>query len=64
VDESYSKTIEYASSDYDSSVETTTSMPALLDNAPKIVYEPKVWTDAPIFEEYESDSDDDSVSNV
>nr|GFA08864.1 ribonuclease H-like domain-containing protein [Tanacetum cinerariifolium] len=39
-------------------------MPAPVDNAPKVVYEPKVWTDAPIIEEYESDSDDDSVSNV
>nr|GEV89782.1 hypothetical protein [Tanacetum cinerariifolium]GEZ00960.1 hypothetical protein [Tanacetum cinerariifolium] len=39
-------------------------MPAPLDNAPKVVCEPKVWTDAPIIEEYESDSDDDSVSNV
>nr|GEV66252.1 uncharacterized mitochondrial protein AtMg00810-like [Tanacetum cinerariifolium] len=34
------------------------------DNAPKIVCEPKVWSDAPIIEEYESDSDDDSMSNV
>nr|GFB55389.1 hypothetical protein [Tanacetum cinerariifolium] len=30
----------------------------------KVVYEPKVWTDAPIIEEYESDSDNDSVSNI
>nr|GEZ15601.1 hypothetical protein [Tanacetum cinerariifolium] len=28
------------------------------------VCEPKVWIDAPIIEEYESDGDDDSVSNV
>nr|GEV50104.1 ribonuclease H-like domain-containing protein [Tanacetum cinerariifolium] len=63
-DESDSKPVEYASSESDSSVETTTSMPALVDNAPKIVCEPKVWTDAPIIEEYESDSDDDLVSNV
>nr|GEZ29664.1 hypothetical protein [Tanacetum cinerariifolium] len=28
------------------------------------VSEPKVWTDAPIIEEYESDSDDDLVFNV
>nr|GEV18052.1 putative ribonuclease H-like domain-containing protein [Tanacetum cinerariifolium] len=34
------------------------------DNTPKVVCEPKVWTDAPIIEEYESDSDNDSVSNV
>nr|GEX23053.1 ribonuclease H-like domain-containing protein [Tanacetum cinerariifolium] len=64
VDDSDSKTIEYASCESDSSVETTTSMPAPVDNAPKIVYEPKAWTDAPIIEEYESDSDDDLVSNV
>nr|GFA64662.1 ribonuclease H-like domain-containing protein [Tanacetum cinerariifolium] len=44
-DESDSKPVEYASSDYDSSVETTTSMHAPVDNAPKIVCEPKVWTD-------------------
>nr|GEX23646.1 xylulose kinase-1 [Tanacetum cinerariifolium] len=64
VDESDSKLIEYASSDSDSSVETTTSMSTPVDNAPKVISEPKVWTDAPIIEEYESDSDDDSVSNV
>nr|GEU51579.1 ribonuclease H-like domain-containing protein [Tanacetum cinerariifolium] len=63
-DESDSKHVEYASSDSDSRVETTTSMSAPVDNAPKIVCKPKVWTDAPIIEEYESDSDDDSVSNV
>nr|GEZ45854.1 hypothetical protein [Tanacetum cinerariifolium] len=62
--ESDSKPVEYASSESDSSVETTTSMPAPVDNAPKIVCEHKVWTDAPIIEEYESDSNDDSVSNV
>nr|GFB64455.1 ribonuclease H-like domain, reverse transcriptase, RNA-dependent DNA polymerase [Tanacetum cinerariifolium] len=44
-------------------VETTTSMPAPAENAPKVVCKPKVWTDAPIIEEYESDSDDDSVLN-
>nr|GEV27465.1 ribonuclease H-like domain-containing protein [Tanacetum cinerariifolium] len=63
-DESDSKPVEYAFSKSDSSVETTTSMPAPVDNAPKIVCKPKVWTDAPIIEEYESNSDDDSVSNV
>nr|GEX24092.1 reverse transcriptase domain-containing protein [Tanacetum cinerariifolium] len=62
--ESDSKTIKYASSASDSSVETTTFMPAPVNNAPKIVYKPKVWTDAPIIEEYESNSDDDSMSNV
>nr|GFC47527.1 hypothetical protein [Tanacetum cinerariifolium] len=64
VDESDAKTSENTSCESDSSVETPTSMPTTVHNAPKIVYEPKVWTDALIFEEYESDSDDDSVSNV
>nr|GFB30519.1 hypothetical protein [Tanacetum cinerariifolium] len=64
VDESDSKSSEYASCKSDSSVETTTFMPALVKNAPKVVCEPKVWTDAPIIQEYESDSDNDSVSNV
>nr|GEX36329.1 ribonuclease H-like domain-containing protein [Tanacetum cinerariifolium] len=39
-------------------------MPALVENAPKVICEPKVWIDAPIIEDYESDSDDDSVSNI
>nr|GEW28782.1 uncharacterized mitochondrial protein AtMg00810-like [Tanacetum cinerariifolium] len=63
-DESDTKPVEYASSTFDSSVETTTSIHAPLDNAPKIVCKPKMWTDAPINEEYESDGDDDSVFNV
>nr|GEX20414.1 hypothetical protein [Tanacetum cinerariifolium] len=64
VDESNSKTSEYASCESDSSVETTTYMPKPTENAPKVVFKPKVWNDAPIIEEYESDSDSDSVSNV
>nr|GFD20250.1 hypothetical protein [Tanacetum cinerariifolium] len=63
-DESDSKPSEYASCESDSSVETTTSMHAPVDNVPKVFCEPKVWSDALIIEEYESDSDDDSVSNV
>nr|GEW15601.1 ribonuclease H-like domain-containing protein [Tanacetum cinerariifolium] len=63
-DESDSKSSEYASCESDSSVETTTSMPDLVENALKVICEPKVWTDSPIIEEYESDSDNDSVSNV
>nr|GEV20190.1 ribonuclease H-like domain-containing protein [Tanacetum cinerariifolium] len=51
VDESDSKSSEYASCESDSSVETTTSMPELVENAPKVVCESKVWTDAPIIEE-------------
>nr|GEV89573.1 ribonuclease H-like domain-containing protein [Tanacetum cinerariifolium] len=64
VDESNAKTCENASCESDSSVETTTSISAPVENAPKVVCEHKVWTDALIIEEYESDSDDDSVSNV
>nr|GEW10808.1 ribonuclease H-like domain-containing protein [Tanacetum cinerariifolium] len=64
IDESNSKPSEYASCESESSVETTTSMPAPVENAPKVVCELKVWNDASIIEEYESDSDDDSVSNV
>nr|GEV71780.1 hypothetical protein [Tanacetum cinerariifolium] len=64
VDESNSKPSEYASCEYDSSVKTTTSMHAPVENAPKVVCEPKVWTDAPIIEEYELDSYYDLVSNL
>nr|GEW84765.1 putative ribonuclease H-like domain-containing protein [Tanacetum cinerariifolium] len=39
---------------------TTTSMPDPVAHALKVVCKPKVWTDAPIIEEYESDSDNDS----
>nr|GEV92358.1 hypothetical protein [Tanacetum cinerariifolium] len=52
VDESVSKPSEYTSCESDSSVETSTSMPDLVVNAPKVVCEPKVWTDAPIINEY------------
>nr|GEV35983.1 chalcone synthase [Tanacetum cinerariifolium] len=64
VDESDAKSSEYTSCESDSSVETTASMPAPVENAPQVVCKTKVWTDAAIIEEYESDSDDDSVSNV
>nr|GEV75590.1 hypothetical protein [Tanacetum cinerariifolium] len=63
-DESDSKPNEYAFCESDSSVETSTSMPKPVENASKVVCEPKVWIDAPIIEDYESDSDNDSMSNV
>nr|GEU44716.1 ribonuclease H-like domain-containing protein [Tanacetum cinerariifolium] len=63
-DESDSKPSEYACCESDSSVETTTSMPELVEITPKVVCKPKVWIDAPIIEEYESHSDDDLVCNV
>nr|GEV04812.1 ribonuclease H-like domain-containing protein [Tanacetum cinerariifolium] len=62
--ESDSTPSEYTSCESDSSLETSTSMSEPVKNASKVVCEPKVWTDAPIIEEYESDSDNDSVSNV
>nr|GEX46041.1 putative ribonuclease H-like domain-containing protein [Tanacetum cinerariifolium] len=64
VDESDSKTSEYVSRKSVSSIETTTYIPEPVENAPMVVCKPKVWTDAPIIEEYESDSDNDSVENV
>ncbi|GJZ24753.1 hypothetical protein Tco_0562212, partial [Tanacetum coccineum] len=42
-------------------VETLESMPKLAVNKPKAVSKPKVWSDAPIIEEFESDNDDDYV---
>nr|GFA73961.1 hypothetical protein [Tanacetum cinerariifolium] len=64
VDELDSKPSEYTSCESDSSVETSTSMPEPVENASNIVCEPKVWTDSPIIKEYESYSNNDSVSNV
>ncbi|GJX65829.1 putative ribonuclease H-like domain-containing protein [Tanacetum coccineum] len=42
-------------------VETLESVPELVVVEPKVVSQPKVWSDAPIIEEYESDSDDEYV---
>nr|GEU43796.1 hypothetical protein [Tanacetum cinerariifolium] len=67
VNESDAKTSEYTSCESDSSVEPSTSVPEPVVNESKVVSEakavckPKVWTDAPLIKEYESDSDDDSV---
>ncbi|GJS13290.1 hypothetical protein Tco_0407762 [Tanacetum coccineum] len=44
------------------SVETHESLPEPTVNEPKVVSQPKVWSDAPIIEEYESDSEDEHVS--
>ncbi|GJZ12927.1 ribonuclease H-like domain-containing protein, partial [Tanacetum coccineum] len=46
----------------DCSVETHESLPEPTVNEPKVVNQPKVWSDAPIIEEYESDSEDEHVS--
>ncbi|GKD33445.1 hypothetical protein Tco_1248954, partial [Tanacetum coccineum] len=44
-------------------VETLESVPEPVVVEPKVVSQPKVWSDAPIIEEYESDSDDEYVDN-
>ncbi|GKD38022.1 hypothetical protein Tco_1258229 [Tanacetum coccineum] len=41
--------------------ETLDSVPKLAVNEPTTVSKSKVWSDAPIIEEYESDSDDEYV---
>ncbi|GKE81850.1 hypothetical protein Tco_1551850 [Tanacetum coccineum] len=55
------------SSDFNScesncSNETHESMHESVVNEPNVVSQPKVWSDAPIIEEYESDSEDEHVS--
>ncbi|GJT71741.1 hypothetical protein Tco_1031027 [Tanacetum coccineum] len=47
---------------YDPNEETHESMPEPVVNEPKVVSQPKVWSGAPIIEEYESDSEDEHVS--
>ncbi|GJX98611.1 putative ribonuclease H-like domain-containing protein [Tanacetum coccineum] len=60
--ESATQTSNFDSCESNSSVETLESMPESVVNEPNEVSQPKVWSDAPIIEEYESDSDDDCVS--
>nr|GEW26321.1 ribonuclease H-like domain-containing protein [Tanacetum cinerariifolium] len=57
--DSDAKTSNFASCESNSSVETLESIPKPVANEPKAVSEPKVWSDAPIIKEYESDSDDE-----
>nr|GEU48349.1 hypothetical protein [Tanacetum cinerariifolium] len=58
------KTIDLDSCDSRSSKETLETMTKPVDSKPKVVNEPKVWSNAPIIEEYESDSDDEYVSKA
>ncbi|GKA98321.1 ribonuclease H-like domain-containing protein [Tanacetum coccineum] len=51
-----------SSKNLDCSVKTHESLPEPTVNEPKVVNQPKVWSDAPIIEEYESDSEDEHVS--
>ncbi|GJT04249.1 hypothetical protein Tco_0838711 [Tanacetum coccineum] len=50
---------DFNSCESNSSEETNESVPKPVANEPKAVSDPKVWSDAPIIEEYESDSDDE-----
>ncbi|GJS86185.1 putative ribonuclease H-like domain-containing protein [Tanacetum coccineum] len=60
--ESDARSSDFNSCESNSSEETLTSMPEPAVNEPKVVSQPKVWSDTPIIEEYESDSDDEHVS--
>nr|GEX55613.1 putative ribonuclease H-like domain-containing protein [Tanacetum cinerariifolium] len=60
--ESDAKTSDLDSCESNSSVETLESMLEPVEPKSKVVSEPKVWSDAPILEEYESNSDDEYVS--
>nr|GEY17109.1 hypothetical protein [Tanacetum cinerariifolium] len=53
--ESNAKTNDLDSCDSSSSEETLETVPKLVESKPKVVNEPKVWSDAPIIEEYKSD---------
>ncbi|GKD28873.1 putative ribonuclease H-like domain-containing protein, partial [Tanacetum coccineum] len=54
--------IDYSQFTYDCSAETHEPLPKPTVNEPNVVCQPKVWSDAPIIEEYESDSEDEHVS--
>ncbi|GJT98427.1 ribonuclease H-like domain-containing protein [Tanacetum coccineum] len=59
--ESDTQTSNFNSCESNPSVETLKFMPELVVVEPKVVSQPKVWSDAPIIEEYESDSNDKYV---
>ncbi|GJT94533.1 putative ribonuclease H-like domain-containing protein [Tanacetum coccineum] len=56
------QTSDFDTCESDCSVETHEPLPEPTVNEPKVVCQPKVWSDAPIIEEYESDSEDEHVS--
>ncbi|GKD02871.1 ribonuclease H-like domain-containing protein [Tanacetum coccineum] len=56
------RTSDFDTCDSNCSDETHESLPKPVVNEPKVVSQPKVWSDAPIIEEYESDSEDKHVS--
>ncbi|GJS83081.1 putative ribonuclease H-like domain-containing protein [Tanacetum coccineum] len=60
--ESETQTSDFDTCESDCSVETHESLPEPTVNEPKVENQPKVKSDAPIIEEYESDSEDEHVS--
>ncbi|GKA05888.1 hypothetical protein Tco_0685008 [Tanacetum coccineum] len=60
--ESATQTSDFDTCESDCSVKTQEPLPKPTVNEPKVVTQPKVWSDAPIIEEYESDSEDAHVS--
>ncbi|GJZ67586.1 hypothetical protein Tco_0630826 [Tanacetum coccineum] len=60
--ESDARSSDFNTCESNCSEETHESMPEPVVNEPKVVSQPKVWSDAPIIEEYELDSEDEHVS--
>ncbi|GJR50890.1 hypothetical protein Tco_1401411 [Tanacetum coccineum] len=60
--ESDARSSNFNSCESNCSKVTHESMPVPVVNKPKVVSEPKVWSDAPIIEEYELDSEDEHVT--
>ncbi|GJS47031.1 ribonuclease H-like domain-containing protein [Tanacetum coccineum] len=60
--ESETQTSDFDTCESDCSVEAHESLPEPVVNEPKVVNQPKIWSDAPIIKEYESDSEDEHVS--
>ncbi|GKA14317.1 ribonuclease H-like domain-containing protein [Tanacetum coccineum] len=59
--ESDARSSDFNSYESKSSEETHETMPEPVVNEPKVVIQPKFWSDALIIEEYESNSDDEHV---
>ncbi|GJZ09079.1 hypothetical protein Tco_0543362 [Tanacetum coccineum] len=60
--ESETQTSDFDTCESNISVETSEFVTETVVNEPKVVSQHKVWSDAPIIEEYESDSEDEHVS--
>ncbi|GJY64769.1 putative ribonuclease H-like domain-containing protein [Tanacetum coccineum] len=60
--ESDARSSDFNSCESNYSKETHESMPELVVNEPKVVSQPKVWSDALIIKEYESDNEVEHVS--